>query len=67
MQTDCRNWEEFEGRLLEKYGYKDSLRLSKREFMDWRSSRTLKGDLPDSRHSTGPCSIRAGSYSSSSR
>ena len=26
---------EFEGRILEKYEYEDSLRLSKREFMDW--------------------------------
>ena len=34
VQTAFRNWEEFEGRLLEKYGYEDSLRLSKREFMD---------------------------------
>ena len=34
MQEACRNWEEFEGRLLERYGYNDSLRLSKRKFMD---------------------------------
>ena len=26
---------EFEGRILEKYEYEDSLRLSKREFMNW--------------------------------
>ena len=34
VQAVCRNWEEFKGRLHERYGYDDSLRLSKREFMD---------------------------------
>ena len=38
VQAACRNLEEFEGRLLERYGYDDSLRLSKREFMDWVES-----------------------------
>jgi hypothetical protein len=28
-------WEEFEGRLLEKYGHYNALRLSKRDFMEW--------------------------------
>ena len=31
----CRSWEEFEGRLLKKYGLDDAFRLSKREVMDW--------------------------------
>ena len=35
VRIGCRTWGEFEGRLLEKYKYEDSLRLSKREFMDW--------------------------------
>ena len=30
-----QNWEEFEGRLLERYKFDDSLRLSKREFLEW--------------------------------
>ena len=33
-QAHCRNWPEFEGRLLEWYNFNDSLRLSKREFME---------------------------------
>ena len=35
VQAHCRNWSEFEGRLLERYDFDDSLRLSKREFMEW--------------------------------
>ena len=35
VQAGCRTWEEFEGRLLEKYGLDDALRLSKQKFMDW--------------------------------
>ena len=35
VQAGCRTWGEFEGRILEKYGLDDSLRLSKREFMEW--------------------------------
>jgi hypothetical protein len=31
----CQSWEEFKGRLLEKYGFDDSLRLLKRDFMAW--------------------------------
>ena len=38
MQEVCQNWEEFEGRLLERYGFDASLRLSKREFMEWAES-----------------------------
>ena len=34
----CQTWEEFEGRLLEKYGFDDSLRLSKWDFMVWVES-----------------------------
>ena len=33
--AESRTWEEFEGRLLEKYGLDDALRLSKRDFMEW--------------------------------
>ena len=35
VQAGCRTWEEFEGRLLEKCGLDDVLRLSKRDFMEW--------------------------------
>jgi hypothetical protein len=35
VREECETWEEFEGRLLEKYGHDDALRLSKREFMEW--------------------------------
>ena len=38
MQATCQNWVEFEGRLLERYGFDDSLWLSKREFMEWVKS-----------------------------
>ena len=41
-QEDCRNWAEFEGRLLERYGSDDLLRLTKKEFMDW-VKRPVKG------------------------
>ena len=34
-RAESRTWEEFEGRLLEKYGLDDALQLSKRDFMDW--------------------------------
>ena len=34
----CQTWEEFELRLLEKYGFDDSLRLSRRDFMAWVES-----------------------------
>ena len=34
VQVGCRTWEEFEGRLLERYGVEDSLRMLKREFME---------------------------------
>ena len=30
--------EDFEGRLLERYSFDDSLRLSKKDFMDWVDS-----------------------------
>jgi hypothetical protein len=35
VREECGTWEEFEGRLLEKDGHDDTLRLSKREFMEW--------------------------------
>ena len=35
MQAESRTWEEFEGRLVEKYGLDDALWLSKRDFMEW--------------------------------
>ena len=35
VQAKSQTWEEFEGRLLEKYGLDDALRLSKRDFMEW--------------------------------
>ena len=35
VRAESRTWEEFEGRLLEKYGLDDALRLSKRDFMEW--------------------------------
>jgi hypothetical protein len=35
VREECGTWEEFEGRLLEKYGHDDALRLSKHEFMEW--------------------------------
>ena len=35
IQADCRNWEEFKERLFEKYGLDDSLRISKRDLMEW--------------------------------
>ena len=38
IQANYRNWLEFERRLLERYGFNDSLRLSKREFMEWAES-----------------------------
>ena len=38
MRAESRTWEEFEGRLLEKYGLDDALRLSKQDFMEWVES-----------------------------
>ena len=38
VRAESRTWEEFEGRLLEKYGLDDALRLSKRSFMEWVES-----------------------------
>ena len=35
VRAESRTWEEFEGRLLEKYGLDDALRLLKRDFMKW--------------------------------
>mgnify|MGYP000656833638 CR=1 FL=1 len=35
VQARCRTWGEFEVQLLEKYGLDDTLRLSKRDFMEW--------------------------------
>ena len=38
IQAVCQNWMEFEGRFLKKYGFDDSLQLSKRDFMEWVES-----------------------------
>jgi hypothetical protein len=38
VREECGTWEEFEGRLLKKYGHDDALRLSKRKFMEWVES-----------------------------
>ena len=38
MRAESQTWEEFEGRLLEKYELDDALRLSKRDFMEWVES-----------------------------
>jgi hypothetical protein len=35
LQEESRNWEEFEGLLLERYGHDDARRLSKRDFLEW--------------------------------
>ena len=35
VRAKSRTLQEFEGRLLEKYGLDDALRLSKRDFMEW--------------------------------
>ena len=34
VRAESRTWEEFEGRLLERYGFDDALWLSKRDFME---------------------------------
>ena len=38
MLAACQTWEVFEERLLERYGFDDLLRLSKRDFMAWVES-----------------------------
>ena len=35
VRAERWTWDEFEGRLLEKYELHDVLRLSKRDFMEW--------------------------------
>ena len=35
VRAESQTWEEFDGRLLEKYGLDDALQLSKRDFMEW--------------------------------
>ena len=35
VRAESRTWEELKGRLLEKYGLDDALRISKRDFMEW--------------------------------
>jgi hypothetical protein len=35
VRAESQTWEEFEGRLLERYEIVDALRLSKRDFMEW--------------------------------
>ena len=38
IQAGCRDWAEFSEEVLEKYSYDDSLRLSRKDFMDWVNS-----------------------------
>ena len=38
IQAQCRDWAEFTEEVLERYSYDDSLRLSKKDFMDWVNS-----------------------------
>ena len=38
VRAESRTWEDFEGRILEKYLLDDALRLSKRDFMEWVES-----------------------------
>jgi hypothetical protein len=40
VREESRTWEEFEGRLLEKYGHDDALHLSKRK---WTFTKRLSG------------------------
>ena len=35
VQVTCRNWREFEDRLLERYGLDGSFQMSKKELMEW--------------------------------
>ena len=35
LQFDYYNWSEFEERLLQRYSLNDSLRMSKKELMEW--------------------------------
>ena len=35
IQAGCHDWADFAQRVLERYSYDDSLRLSKKDFMDW--------------------------------
>jgi hypothetical protein len=35
LREESRDWEAFEGWLLEKYGHDDALRLSKHDFVEW--------------------------------
>jgi hypothetical protein len=54
LRDESGSWEEFESRLLEKYGHDDALGLSKRDFMEWvetpgkgRSASTLLWEFED--------------------
>ena len=38
VQAYCRNWMDFTGQVLERYDFDDSLRILKKEFMDWVES-----------------------------
>ena len=79
VRVESRPWEEFESRLLEKYGLDDALRLSKRDFMEWvespgkgRNTSVLLREFEEThrysfRRLTKPSWTRAGSYYSSSR
>ena len=78
VRAESRTWEEFKGRVLEKYGLDDALQLSKRDFMDWVESpgkgrnasallREFEEQFARLRRSTEPSWTRAGSCCSSSR
>ena len=38
IQAGCHDWAEFAEEVLERYNYDDSLRLSRKDFMDWVNS-----------------------------
>ena len=38
VQAGCRDWADFAERILERYSFDNSLRLSKKAFMDWVDS-----------------------------
>ena len=63
VRAESRTWEELEGRLLERYGLDDALRLLKRDFMEWVETPD-KGSVgkhvpPDGRYRE-PADLRTG-------
>ena len=58
IQVGCRDWVDFAEKVLERYRYDDSLRLSRKDFMDWFNSPTRSSSrgLRDSLDWTRPCS-----------